>query len=31
MHGRGTYVKPNGIKYEGEFKNGRRTGFGIEF
>ena len=30
MHGKGTYLWRNGDKYEGEFKNGKKSGFGIK-
>ena len=29
MHGRGTYVFPNGNKYEGEFRNDVKEGYGV--
>lgn len=29
MHGKGTYYYLDGNKYQGEFKSGTKTGFGI--
>lgn len=28
FHGYGTYVKPNGIVYMGDWSNGKRSGYG---
>ena len=30
MHGKGKYLWVNGDSYEGEFKNGRKCGYGIK-
>ena len=29
LHGQGIYIFKNGCRYEGEFSNGSRNGFGI--
>ncbi len=30
MHGYGIFLDPNGVKYEGEWKHGRKHGKGVE-